>query len=464
MFSNKKMHFEISERKVLLSLFDAVFVLSALFVLSILFDYKYFDLEGGRYFKPLLLIVYIYSFGTIFEMYNLQTASNQLQILRSVILTGTVSATVYLFTPVLSPELPKQRLVIVLFYFAVLSALLLWRFFYVVFLASIRFSQNVILICDKSQVEELVLGLENVDPHYKFVGFVNSDSSSNDKLDFSYVKEINKSEVESFALKNNVSEIVIASQKTDGITADLYQQLLHLLESGYIIREYTQVYESKTQRIPVHYIERDFYRFFPFSRSNNNRLYLLQIRLMEFLFSFAGLSLCLLFIPIISFVNLFANKGSLFYTQDRVGKNGVVFKIYKFRTMTENSEVNGAVFASANDKRITPFGKFLRKSRVDEFPQFINVLKGNMAVIGPRPERPFFVKEIASVMPFYETRHVIKPGLTGWAQVNYSYGESIDESLIKLQYDLYYIKHRSVFLDLSITFKTITTVLFYRGQ
>ncbi|MBE8727799.1 sugar transferase [Flavobacterium hungaricum] len=464
MFSNKKMHFEISERKVLLSVFDAVFVLSALFVLSILFDYQYFDLDGLRYFKPLLLIVYIYSFGTIFEMYNLQTASNQLQIMRSTILTAIVSVTVYLFTPVLSPELPKQRLVIVIFYFAVLSALLVWRFFYVFFLASIRFSQNVILICDQSQVEELVLGLENVDPHYKFVGFVNSDSLSNEKLEFSYVKEIKKSDLVNFAVKNNVSEIVIASQKTDGITADLYQQLLHLLESGYIIREYTQVYESKTQRIPVHYIERDFYRFFPFSRSNNNRLYLLQIRLMEFLLSFAGLFLCLIFIPIISFLNLFANKGSLFYTQERVGKNGVVFKIYKFRTMTENSETNGAVFASANDKRITPFGKFLRKSRVDELPQFINVLKGDMAVIGPRPERPFFVEEIARVMPFYETRHVIKPGLTGWAQVNYSYGESIDESLIKLQYDLYYIKHRSVFLDLSITFKTITTVLFYRGQ
>ena len=187
-------------------------------------------------------------------------------------------------------------------------------------------------------------------------------------------------------------------------------------------------------------------------------------KIMEFFFSFVGLLICGIFIPIIAVCNFFANKGSLFYTQERVGKNGVVFKIYKFRTMTENSETNGAVFASANDKRITPFGKFLRKSRVDELPQFINVLKGDMAVIGPRPERPFFVEEIASVMPFYETRHVIKPGLTGWAQVNYSYGESIDESLIKLQYDLYYIKHRSVFLDLSITFKTITTVLFYRGQ
>ena len=132
--------------------------------------------------------------------------------------------------------------------------------------------------------------------------------------------------------------------------------------------------------------------------------------------------------------------------------------------MVENAESNGAVFTTSNDTRVTSFGKFLRKTRIDEFPQFINILKGEMAVIGPRPERAVFVDEIAELMPFYETRHVIKPGLTGWAQVNYSYGETIDDSLIKLQYDLYYIKHRSIYLDLNIIFKTITTVLFYRGQ
>jgi exopolysaccharide biosynthesis polyprenyl glycosylphosphotransferase len=463
MFSNK-MHFEISERKVLLRLFDTFFVLSALYLLNVLFDYHYFDLRNNSYVGPVVLISYIYIFGAIFEMYNLQVASNQFQILRSVVLTATAAALVYLFTPILSPELPKQRLVILIFYFTILGVLLLWRFFYVYFLASHRFSQNVVLICDQNQVEELVLGLENVDPHYKIIGFVNSDSISEEDLGFHYIKEIKKEDLGTFVTKNNVSEIVIASQKTDGITADLYQQLLHLLESGNIIREYTQVYESKTQRIPVHYIARDFYRFFPFSRSNNNKLYLLLVRIIEFVFSFTGLVFCVAFIPLIFIGNFLANRGSLFYTQERVGKNGVVFKIYKFRTMVKNSEENGVVFATSNDKRVTPFGKFMRKSRVDELPQFFNVLKGDMAVIGPRPERPYFVNEIAQIMPFYETRHVIKPGLTGWAQVNYSYGESIDESLIKLQYDLYYIKHRSVFLDLSITFKTITTVLFYRGQ
>ena len=458
------MHFEISERRILLLFFDAVFILSALYILSLIFDYNYFVFNTSNFISFVLLLSYVYIFGLIFEMYNLQVASNQLQILQSVIFTATASSLAYLFTPFLSPELPKQRLIILIFYSTILITLLMWRLFYVYFLASQRFSQSVVLICDQNQVEELVLGLESVDPHYKIIGFVNSDSISEENSNFHYVKEVKKNDLETFVSKNQVSEIIIASQKTDGITPDLYQQLLHLLESGNVIREYTQVYESKTQRIPVHYIARDFYRFFPFSRSNTNRLYLSLVRFMEFLFSFIGLSLCIVFIPLIYIGNLFANKGPLFYTQERIGKNGVVFEIYKFRTMVENSESNGVVFATSNDRRITPFGKMMRKSRLDELPQFFNVLKGDMAVIGPRPERPFFVEEIANVMPFYETRHVIKPGLTGWAQVNYSYGESIEESLIKLQYDLYYIKHRSIFLDISITFKTITTVLFYRGQ
>jgi lipopolysaccharide/colanic/teichoic acid biosynthesis glycosyltransferase len=176
------------------------------------------------------------------------------------------------------------------------------------------------------------------------------------------------------------------------------------------------------------------------------------------------LSIGLLSFPIILIGNLIGNRGGLFYTQERVGKNGEVFKIYKYRTMVKNAEANGAVFTSANDSRITPFGKFMRKTRLDEFPQFINIIKGDMAIIGPRPERPIFVNEIAEIMPFYETRHVVKPGLTGWAQVNYAYGDSIEDSLVKLQYDLYYIKHRSIFLDINIIIKTFSTVLFYRGQ
>jgi lipopolysaccharide/colanic/teichoic acid biosynthesis glycosyltransferase len=322
----------------------------------------------------------------------------------------------------------------------------------------------VILVCDCEQEEELILGLENSDPHYKIVAYVHSEEDSNNLFEYHFVQQIKINDLVSFVNENSLFEIVVASQNTKDITIELYQQLLHLLENGTTIREYTQVYEDKTQRIPVQHITRDFYKFFPFNRSNNNQLYLVNLKILETVISIIGILIGVLLLPFIIIGNAIGNKGKLIYTQERVGKNGEIFQILKFRTMVSNAEKEGAVFSGSNDSRVTPFGKFMRKTRIDEIPQFINILKGDMAVIGPRPERPFFVKEIAEIMPFYETRHVIRPGLTGWAQVNYSYGESIEDSLIKLQYDLYYIKHRSVFLDLNITIKTISTVLFYRGQ
>ncbi|MFV8342120.1 exopolysaccharide biosynthesis polyprenyl glycosylphosphotransferase [Flavobacterium sp. XS2P39] len=464
MFSVDKMHFEISERMMILRFFDIFFVLGALFLVGYVFDFDYFTISTTNRYWIIVLGVYLNLLGTIFEMYNLQVASNQFQVLRGTILTSSTTVLVYLLTPFFSPELPTKRIEILLFYLVVFTSLFLWRMFYVAFLASNRFLQHAVLICDKEQVKELIQGLEHIDPHYKIVAFVNANPSEDEMSHYHYVPSIKREELFAFVKENPISEIVIASQKTEGITTELYQQLLRLLESGSIIREYTQVYESKTHRIPVHYMSRDFYRFFPFSRSNHNKLYLLGVRVFEIGTSILGLAIGLFLCPLIAIGNAIGNRGKLFYTQERVGKDGVVFEILKFRTMISNAESNGAVFTTPDDARVTVFGKFLRKTRIDEFPQFINILKGDMAVIGPRPERPFFVKEIAEIMPFYETRHIIKPGLTGWAQVNYAYGVTIDDSLIKLQYDLYYIKHRSVFLDLNIAFKTITTVLFYRGQ
>ncbi|WP_162126214.1 sugar transferase [Flavobacterium phycosphaerae] len=460
----KDIHFEISERKILLRIFDVVFVLLFLYLVGIVFKFNYFNISSTNFYWTIVLGLYLNFIGSVFEMYNLQVASNQFQIIKSIILTTSTTVLVYLLTPIYTPVLPSNRLQILIFFIAIFTALFTWRIIYVRFFASNRFLKKVILICDKEQVKELVDGLENADPHYRVLGYVNSDSSDESKISFVKVKNIEINDLEKFVKEFSVSEIVIASQKTDGITVKLYNQLIHLLENGFIIREYTQVYETITQRIPVQYVSRDFYRYFPFSRSNQNHLYLIIVRFLEIIFSLIGLTIGVVLIPLVIIGNMIGNEGRLFYTQERVGKNGKVFKIVKFRTMIKNAEKAGAVFATSNDSRVTPFGKILRKSRIDEFPQFYNILKGEMAVIGPRPERPVFVNEIAEVMPFYETRHVIKPGLTGWAQVNYSYGATIEDSLIKLQYDLYYIKHRSLFLDFNIIFKTFSTVLFYRGQ
>ncbi|HPW98952.1 MAG TPA: exopolysaccharide biosynthesis polyprenyl glycosylphosphotransferase [Flavobacterium sp.] len=459
----KEIHFEISERKILLRLFDVLSVFLSLYFVSLIFKFDYFNISTTNFYWTIVLGIYLLFIGSVFEMYNLQVASNQFQIIKSSILTSSTTVLLYLLTPIYTPVLPSNRIQILIFFLAIFGALFIWRMIYVRFFASNRFVKKVILVCDQDQVQELVNGLESVDPHYKVLGFVNSDSNS-DRNDTILIKNIPISNLRNFVSKNSISEIVVASQKTDGITVELYNQLITILENGFIIREYTQVYESITQRIPVQYVSRDFYRYFPFSRSNQNHLYLLVVRFLEILLSLIGLAVGIALIPFVIVCNAFWNKGKLFYKQERVGKNGKVFNIVKFRTMVKNAEQQGAVFATSNDSRITPFGKILRKSRIDEFPQFINIFKGEMAVIGPRPERPIFVKEIAERMPFYETRHVIKPGLTGWAQVNYSYGETIDDSLIKLQYDLYYIKHRSLFLDFNIIFKTLSTVLFYRGQ
>ena len=197
----------------------------------------------------------------------------------------------------------------------------------------------------------------------------------------------------------------------------------------------------------------------------DRRIYKFPKRFFDIAFSILViLTILSWLIPLVALIIFLESGEKTFFTQERIGENGMPFKIYKFKSMKGNPPDNDPLLSKDEAKRITKFGCFLRKFRIDEFPQFFNVLKGEMSIIGPRPERPFFVNELSRIIPFYETRHIIKPGLTGWAQVKTRYGSSVNDSLSKLQYDLYYIKHRSVFLDFNIFIKTLSTVLYYRGQ
>ncbi|MBX3243152.1 MAG: TIGR03013 family PEP-CTERM/XrtA system glycosyltransferase [Acidobacteria bacterium] len=177
-----------------------------------------------------------------------------------------------------------------------------------------------------------------------------------------------------------------------------------------------------------------------------------------------GLVVSLPFALLVALLVKFTSRGPIFYQQDRVGKNGKVFKLIKFRSMRADAEPNGQpVWASTEDDRTTFVGRFLRKTRLDEIPQFWNIIKGEMSFVGPRPERPFFVAKLAEEVPYYEYRHLVAPGLTGWAQIKFPYGSSVEDSRQKLQYDLYYIKNQNLTLDLVIVFETVKTVLFGRG-
>ena len=158
------------------------------------------------------------------------------------------------------------------------------------------------------------------------------------------------------------------------------------------------------------------------------------------------------------------SRGPVFYRQERVGLNGRIFRVWKFRSMRTDAEKDGVPrWASAKDNRVTRVGRFIRATRIDEIPQIINVLEGDMSFIGPRPERPYFVQQLRREMPYYDLRHRVKPGITGWAQVNYRYGESIEDARQKLAYDLYYVKNNDFFLDLTILVQTVRVIMFAHG-
>lgn len=193
-------------------------------------------------------------------------------------------------------------------------------------------------------------------------------------------------------------------------------------------------------------------------------LFVVVKRLLDIVLSLLGLLLTLPFFPIIALLIKADSPGPLFFKQVRTGLNERSFVLYKFRTMRQDAELTtGAVWSTTNDPRITRIGVFLRTSRIDEFPQFFNVLRGDMSFVGPRPERPEFVEKLKQVIPYYSKRHFVKPGLTGWAQVCYPYGASVEDAVEKLRYDLYYTKNLSAFLDLLIILETIKVVLFGRG-
>jgi len=464
MSNRSNIHFDISERKVLLRIIDIFCVLAVLYLLGLVFDFDYFKINSANWVWSILLALYLTVFATIFELYDLQKASNFEVVVKNIILTSSVTVLFYLLTPFFSPELPENRIQIVYFYLAINIALFVWRYAYITLISTPRYFKRVLIIGDGSEIDIIASVLHKADPNYKVMGFVNTESTDYKPLEIGKIEEYDGKNLKQTIKDHFVSEIVVSAPYAKGINRAMYNQLIVLIETGFPIREYSQVYEELSKRVPVHHVDRDFYRYFPFSRSNHNKLYLFFHRILDLVFSVLGLAFGLVVLPVILVGNLIGNRGPMFYTQVRIGQNGVPFRIIKLRSMVIDAEKHGAQYASRKDTRVTKFGSFLRKSRFDEVPQFINVIKGDMSVIGPRPERPVFVKELSEIIPFYEIRHVVKPGVTGWAQVNAEYGVTHADALEKLQYDLYYIKKRSLFLDISIVIKTLSTIIFYRGQ
>ena len=192
-------------------------------------------------------------------------------------------------------------------------------------------------------------------------------------------------------------------------------------------------------------------------------LWALIRRLLDLAVATVGLLITLILLPLLALLIYVDSRGPIFYRQQRVGLGGELFWIYKLRSMVPDAESGDAVWATEDDPRITRMGRLMRRARIDEWPQFWNLLVGNMSLIGPRPERPEFVRQLAAQLPYYAIRHSIKPGLTGWAQVRYRYGNTVADAMMKLEFDLYYVKHRGPVLDAAILLSSIRVVLTMAG-
>lgn len=268
-------------------------------------------------------------------------------------------------------------------------------------------------------------------------------------------------ELERTVQMEKIDRIVIGVRERRGTFPA--ETLLRMSLAGDIsIEEGTTFYERITGRVHLEMLRPSWIIFS--GRKRDTRFRTITREIVNRTFALAGLVLSLPIALVTAVLIKLESKGPIFYRQERVGKNGRLFKVIKFRSMRTDAEADGKpVWATATDDRVTRVGRVIRKIRVDEIPQFWNILKGEMSFVGPRPERPHFVAQLAQEIPFYEYRHLVAPGLTGWAQIKYPYGASVEDARQKLQFDLYYIKNQSLLLDFMIFFETIKIVIFGRG-
>jgi len=325
-------------------------------------------------------------------------------------------------------------------------------------ISSQGFKRNVLVLGNSPIVNELAKLLQQ-NPQLGYT--ISATLSDNKDNRIPEVKQYSHShELNDIISRHHITTIIMDGDLHE--SPMLVRSLYEKINLGIEYLSLTQFYENVTKKIPIESINHVW--FLENLEESNKRFYEINKRIVDILLSVTGILCSIILMPIFAAVVAATSGRPIFFTQTRLGKNGKPFRAIKLRTMVQDAEKNGPQWAQENDPRITPIGGFLRKTRLDELPQLLNVLKGEMTFVGPRPERPEFVTQLARISPFYRERLLVRPGLTGWAQVNFRYGATADDAMKKLQYDLYYVKNRSLILDLAIILKTIKTVLSRSGR
>ena len=411
-----------------------------------------------QHFYP-FTIIFIFWIIVFFitGLYELGSARNNLDFITSLMKALAVNTALaiafFYFIPYFGIA-PKTHLFIDLIIFALLF--IIWRQIYNYFIKSPALLNSILILGQNPEIKELANYIKN-NPQlgYKIKKIADPEET---KILSDLIKIIVKEKI----------QIIITSTYPYKDT-NLVRNLYHCLPLKIIVTDLAAFYEKITGKVPVSSIEEIW--FLENLMCGKKSLFETIKRAYDIILAAIGSIITLIFFPFVALAIKLDSPGPIFYRQKRVGQDNQIYDLIKFRSMFAlapdgSAEKNGAQWSQKEDKRVTRVGKLLRKTRLDEIPQFWNVLKGDMSFVGPRPERPEFAfsNDLLSKIPFYQIRHTVKPGLSGWAQIKYPYGSSVEDTLQKLQYDLYYIKNRSFVFDIGIVLKTIKIIVSAGGR
>ena len=344
--------------------------------------------------------------------------------------------------------------------FVFVVGILGWRLLFNQLTGSLKLQERVLVVGTGETARKVVRQiLDQREFAYRIIGFIDDDASRVGERIVNPGIIGTPADMAALIERHHIDRIVVGLSDRRGKLP--VEELLRAKMAGVRVEDATTTYERVTGKILIDDLRPSWLIFSDGFRVSRMTRWIKRSIDLTLALVFGILSLPLMVLTAIAIA--IESGRPILYCQERVGENGKTFTLCKFRSMRTDAEQGTPVWARDGDDRVTRVGRFIRLTRLDELPQFWNVLRGDMSFVGPRPERPFFVAELAKAIPFYQQRHAVKPGLTGWAQVKYRYGSSLEDAMEKLRYDLYYIKHLSVFFDLTIVFDTVKVVLFGKG-
>ena len=400
--------------------------------------------------------------AAVFDCYDSRVAArvqdSVLATARALFATSFVYFTIQLAIPELIPPLGRNLFAAAIWFTVAMVAISLGRMAYIRLFAQVSARRRIAIMAAADSIAAAEGLLRAIEIDYEVVGLIARNGLAHAQSMLPVLGP--HTNLAALVSEHRIDEVIVAEAGDDPAAMDA---LIDAYESGVVVRHFSDIFEEVTGRIPVRYLRPHWFAVLP-RRPGGGRLYTNIRRAIDILVAGTALLVLLPLLAIVALAIRLDSPGPVIFRQERQGYRGLCFTILKFRTMRDDAERDGPRWAEQGDPRRTRLGKILRPTRIDELPQLWNVLVGDMSLIGPRPERPCFVAELGRAIPFYRARSLVRPGITGWAQVRFAYAGSTEDTLEKLQYDLFYVKHRSPFLDLVIAFKTLGVLFHASGR